>query len=168
MGPFRVCRAVLPMMRGQRSGLIIHVTSIVGRLLFPGCALYCASKFAHEALAEVLHYELTETGLESVIVEPGPYPSQLLPNSPGPADAKTQRTVWGFIRDSRQFRRAFLQLFAPLCTLRPQLRNAKQVVGGTSEHKQPLDLCQSSQLDLLQTANLLRLVTQLRKVIKFC
>jgi NADP-dependent 3-hydroxy acid dehydrogenase YdfG len=64
------------------------VTSIVGRLLFPGCALYCASKFAQEALAEVLHYELAGTGVESLIVEPGPYPSQLLPNSPGPADAE--------------------------------------------------------------------------------
>jgi NAD(P)-dependent dehydrogenase (short-subunit alcohol dehydrogenase family) len=88
MGSFRVCRAVLPRLRAQRSGLIIHVTSIVGRLLFPGCALYCASKFAQEAFAEVLQYELTGTGVESVIVEPGPYPSQLLPNSPAPADGE--------------------------------------------------------------------------------
>jgi NAD(P)-dependent dehydrogenase (short-subunit alcohol dehydrogenase family) len=65
---------------------LIHVTSIVGRLLFPGCAFYCASKFAHEAYAEVLHYELTGTGVESVIVKPGPYRSRLLPNSPAPAD----------------------------------------------------------------------------------
>jgi NAD(P)-dependent dehydrogenase (short-subunit alcohol dehydrogenase family) len=88
MGPVRVCRSVLPHMRAQRSGLLIHVTSIVGRLLFPGCAFYCASKFAHEAYAEVLHYELTGTGVESVIVEPGPYPSQLLANSPAPADVE--------------------------------------------------------------------------------
>jgi NAD(P)-dependent dehydrogenase (short-subunit alcohol dehydrogenase family) len=86
MGSFRVSRAALPHLRAQRSGLLIHVTSIVGRLLFPGCALYCASKFAQEALAEVLHCELAGTGVESVIVEPGPYPSELLPNSPGPAD----------------------------------------------------------------------------------
>src|SRR5215472_16703870 len=89
LGPVRVCRAVLPHLRTQRAGLLIHVTSIVGRLLFPGCAFYCASKFAYEAYAEVLHYELTGTGVESVIVEPGPYPSQLLPNSPAPED--TQR-----------------------------------------------------------------------------
>lgn len=112
MGPFRVCRAVLPEMRRKRSGLIIHVTSVVGRLLFPGCALYCASKFAHEALAEVLHYELTGTGVESVIVEPGPYPSQLLPNSSGPADAK-RNVEYGelsAIRDN--FVAHFSQLFA--------------------------------------------------------
>lgn len=88
MGPFRVSRAVLPHLRSQRSGLLIHVTSIVGRLLFPGCAPYCASKFAEEAFAEVLHYELAGTGVESVIVEPGPYPSQLLANSPAPADTE--------------------------------------------------------------------------------
>lgn len=88
MGPVRVCRAVLPHLRAQGAGLLIHVTSIVGRLLFPGCAFYCASKFAHEAYAEVLHYELKGTGVESVIVEPGPYPSRLLPNSPGPEDVE--------------------------------------------------------------------------------
>jgi len=88
MGSFRVSRAVLPHLRAQRHGLIIHVTSIVGRLLFPGCAPYCASKFAQEAFAEVLNYELAGTGVESVIVEPGPYPSALLPNSPAPADTE--------------------------------------------------------------------------------
>jgi hypothetical protein len=36
----------------------------------------------------VLHYELTGTGVESVIVEPGPYPSRLLPNSPAPEDVQ--------------------------------------------------------------------------------
>jgi NAD(P)-dependent dehydrogenase (short-subunit alcohol dehydrogenase family) len=88
MGSFRVSRAVLPHLRAQRRGLIVHVTSIVGRLLFPGCAPYCASKFAQEAFAEVLQYELAGTGVESVIVEPGPYPSELLPNSPAPADTE--------------------------------------------------------------------------------
>jgi NADP-dependent 3-hydroxy acid dehydrogenase YdfG len=54
LGPVRVCRAVLPHLRARRTGLLIHVTSVVGRMLFPGCAFYCASKFAHEAYAEVL------------------------------------------------------------------------------------------------------------------
>jgi NADP-dependent 3-hydroxy acid dehydrogenase YdfG len=82
LGPVRVCRAVLPHLRAQHTGLAIHVTSIVGRILFPGCGFYCATKFAHEAYAEVLHYELTGADVESVILEPGPYPSRLLPNSP--------------------------------------------------------------------------------------
>jgi NAD(P)-dependent dehydrogenase (short-subunit alcohol dehydrogenase family) len=47
---------------------------------------YCASKFALEAYAEVLHYELTGLGIDSVLVEPGPFPTCLLANSPGPLD----------------------------------------------------------------------------------
>ncbi len=108
LGPVRVCRAVLPHLRAQRSGLLVHVTSVVGRLLFPGCAFYCASKFAHEAYAEALQYELTGTGVESVIVEPGPYPSRLLPNSPGPED--TERLA-GY-GETAALRERFVQHFA--------------------------------------------------------
>lgn len=85
-GPVRLTRAVLPRMRERGSGLIVHVSSIVGRILFPACAFYCASKFALEAYAEVLHYELTGLGIDSVLVEPGPFGTQLLANSPGPLD----------------------------------------------------------------------------------
>ncbi len=85
-GPVRLCRALLPQMRERKSGLIIHVSSILGRLLLPGCGIYCASKFALEAYAEVLHYELTGLGIDSVLVEPGPYPTNLLPNRPKPED----------------------------------------------------------------------------------
>ena len=85
-GPVRLSRAILPRMRERGSGLIVHVSSIVGRVLFPACAFYCASKFALEAYAEVLHYELTGLGVDSVLVEPGPFPTQLLSNSPGPLD----------------------------------------------------------------------------------
>jgi NAD(P)-dependent dehydrogenase (short-subunit alcohol dehydrogenase family) len=80
----RMAKAVLPMMRQRRSGLIVHVSSIVGRVLFPGCAYYCASKFALEAFAEVLNYELTGFSIDSIIVEPGPFATSLLANSPGP------------------------------------------------------------------------------------
>ncbi|BDC52277.1 short-chain dehydrogenase/reductase [Bryobacterales bacterium F-183] len=86
MGPFRLSRAALPHMRAQGSGLVINVTSILGRILFPSCGVYCATKFALEALTEVMHYELAGLGVETVLVEPGPYPSELLPNSPAPAD----------------------------------------------------------------------------------
>jgi NAD(P)-dependent dehydrogenase (short-subunit alcohol dehydrogenase family) len=89
---------------------LIHVTSIVGRILFPGCAFYCASKFAQEAFAEVLHYELAGTGVESVIVEPGPYPSQLLSNSPAPEDLN-RLAGYG---DSAGLRDKFLAHFSEL------------------------------------------------------
>jgi NAD(P)-dependent dehydrogenase (short-subunit alcohol dehydrogenase family) len=72
-GPVRVNRAVLPHMRRQRSGLLMHISSAAGRVAFPSAGFYCASKFALEALAESYSYELASQGIESVIVEPGPY-----------------------------------------------------------------------------------------------
>jgi len=61
-GPARVNRAVLPHMRRLHSGLLLHVSSGAGRLVLPGMAFYCASKFALEALAETYHYELAAKG----------------------------------------------------------------------------------------------------------
>ena len=72
-GSVRVNRAVLPHMRRQRSGLLLHMSSGAGRVIFPAFGLYCATKFALEALAEAYHYELAAQGIESSIVEPGGY-----------------------------------------------------------------------------------------------
>src|SRR5689334_8572647 len=72
-GVLRMNRAVLPVMKRQGSGLLLHVSSGGGRLAIPGMGLYCASKFAMEALAETYRYELASQGIDSVIIEPGPY-----------------------------------------------------------------------------------------------
>lgn len=81
-GVLRLNRAVLPHMRRHHNGLIIHVTSLAGRLVFPYFGLYCASKFAVEAVAETFRYELAGQGIDSVIVEPGPFPSGLIDKVP--------------------------------------------------------------------------------------
>src|SRR2546427_6773867 len=70
-GVLRVNRAVLPAMKRQGTGLLLHVSSGAGRLAIPGMGLYCASKFALEALAEVYRYELGSQGIDSVVIEPG-------------------------------------------------------------------------------------------------
>ena len=110
-GPVHLSRAVLPHMRAQRSGLIVHVTSIVGRVLFPACAFYCASKFALEAYAEVLHYELTGLGIDSVIVQPGPFPTNLLANSPGPDDRERVDAYGPLSSIREQFAQSFHSFF---------------------------------------------------------
>jgi NAD(P)-dependent dehydrogenase (short-subunit alcohol dehydrogenase family) len=69
----RMNRAVLPYMRKQGSGLLVHVSSLLGRAVVPFFGTYCATKFAMEALAETYHYELSKLGIDSVIVEPGPH-----------------------------------------------------------------------------------------------
>jgi len=76
-GTVRVSRAVLPAMRRQRSGLLIHVSSGAGRIVFPAFGVYCATKFAMEALGEAYHYELAGQGIESCILEPGAYKTDI-------------------------------------------------------------------------------------------
>jgi NAD(P)-dependent dehydrogenase (short-subunit alcohol dehydrogenase family) len=81
LGPVRVNRAVLPHMRRQRSGVLMHISSGAGRVVLPSAGFYCASKFALEALAESYSYELAAQGIESVIVEPGAYDTPVFGNT---------------------------------------------------------------------------------------
>lgn len=72
-GVVRVNRAALPIMRRQRSGLLIHVSSGAGRVVVPALGVYSASKFALEAIADAYRFELLPFGIDSVLVEPGIY-----------------------------------------------------------------------------------------------
>jgi NAD(P)-dependent dehydrogenase (short-subunit alcohol dehydrogenase family) len=75
LGPMRVNKAVLPAMRAQRSGLIVWITSTLGRVL-PGLGgLYPATKWAAEGFAESLHYQVVPFGIDVVILEPGSFPT---------------------------------------------------------------------------------------------
>ena len=85
-GVARMNRAVLPYMRGQGSGLLLHVSSIAGRLTMPFMGIYSASKFAVESLAEAYRYELSSLGIDSVIVEPGAFPTSIFAKIGQPAD----------------------------------------------------------------------------------
>ena len=66
-------RAVLPIMRAQKSGAIVNMSSIGGFIGFPGSGYYAATKFAVEGLSEALTKEVTPFGIKVVIVEPGPF-----------------------------------------------------------------------------------------------
>jgi NAD(P)-dependent dehydrogenase (short-subunit alcohol dehydrogenase family) len=92
LGPVRVNRAVLPHMRRQGSGVLMHISSGAGRVVFPSTGFYCASKFALEALAEAYSYELAAQGIESVIVEPGPYETPVIGNMVTAADEARTNT----------------------------------------------------------------------------
>jgi NAD(P)-dependent dehydrogenase (short-subunit alcohol dehydrogenase family) len=91
-GPVRVNRAVLPHMRRQRSGVLMHISSAAGRVISPSMGFYCASKFALEALAEAYSYELASQGIESVIVEPGQYETPVFGNIVTAADEARTNT----------------------------------------------------------------------------
>jgi NAD(P)-dependent dehydrogenase (short-subunit alcohol dehydrogenase family) len=70
-GSLRCMQAVLPAMRARRSGLIVNVSSVSGRLAMAGTAPYAASKFALEALSECLAQEVAGLNVRVRIVEPG-------------------------------------------------------------------------------------------------
>jgi NAD(P)-dependent dehydrogenase (short-subunit alcohol dehydrogenase family) len=91
-GALRVDRAVLPHMRRQRSGVLLHISSGAGRVVFPAFGLYCASKFAMEAAAEAYRYELAGQGIESVIVQPGAYETPIMGKFVAGADASRAET----------------------------------------------------------------------------
>lgn len=79
----RLNRAVLPHMRARRSGLVIHISSGLARYVLPFYGVYAATKAAVEAIAETLRYELAQVGVDSVIVEPGPYGTRFFENAEG-------------------------------------------------------------------------------------
>ncbi|WP_435179701.1 SDR family oxidoreductase [Halorussus sp. AFM4] len=71
-GPHRLIREVLPHMRERRTGTIVNVSSVSGRLAVPGSGVYSGSKFAMEGISDALRPEVSEHGVDVVLVEPGP------------------------------------------------------------------------------------------------
>jgi NAD(P)-dependent dehydrogenase (short-subunit alcohol dehydrogenase family) len=78
IGPMNVTRAVLPIMRKQRSGHIISISSAAGLVGFEFCTAYAASKFGVEGWMESLHAEVAPFGISTTIVNPGFFRTELL------------------------------------------------------------------------------------------
>ena len=70
-GAIRVIKEVIPIMRKQRTGTIVNVSSVAGRIGFPMGSAYVSSKFALEGLSESMSYELKQFGIKIVLIEPG-------------------------------------------------------------------------------------------------
>lgn len=70
-GIISIIQKVAPVMRKQGSGIIVNVSSVAGRIGFPGSPAYISSKFALEGLSESLRYELGQFGVKIIIIEPG-------------------------------------------------------------------------------------------------
>jgi NAD(P)-dependent dehydrogenase (short-subunit alcohol dehydrogenase family) len=85
-GVQRVNRAVIPHMRGQERGLLMHVSSLLGRITIPFYGPYNSTKWALEAMAENYRSELSGFGIETVIVEPGGFPTSFIDRLMKPSD----------------------------------------------------------------------------------
>ena len=79
-GAFRVCQAVIPKMRAQKSGYIINISSIGGLMGIPYQGIYSASKFALEGLSEALRIEVKPFGVHIVLIEPGDFKTDVTDN----------------------------------------------------------------------------------------
>jgi NAD(P)-dependent dehydrogenase (short-subunit alcohol dehydrogenase family) len=86
-GVHRVCRAVLPSMRQQKSGVIINVSSLAGLLAVPFQSFYSASKFAMEGMTEALRMEVRPFGIRVALIEPGDFKSDFPANRVNTTDS---------------------------------------------------------------------------------
>lgn len=101
-GVQRVNRAALPHLRKQGSGLLILVSSILGRMALPFYGPYNASKWAVEALAENYRMELSGFGIESCIVEPGGYPTTFMDSLIRPSDTSREESYGDLVHGPNQ------------------------------------------------------------------
>ena len=86
-GVQRMLRAVLPTLRSQGEGLVINIGSFLGRVTLPFLGLYGATKFALESISESYRYELSQRGVDVVLVQPSAYPTDIYGSALKPADA---------------------------------------------------------------------------------
>jgi len=93
-GVQRMNRAVAPYFRENGKGLIVYVSSLLGRIAMPFYGPYQSSKWALEAMAENYRVELSSFGIENCIVEPGGYPTTFMVNLLKPSD-ESQISAYG-------------------------------------------------------------------------
>jgi NAD(P)-dependent dehydrogenase (short-subunit alcohol dehydrogenase family) len=104
-GPFSLTRAVLPHMRERRSGAIVMISSVGGQVVMPGFGVYCATKFALEAVAETLAAEVAPFGIKVMAVEPGAFrtnlfgPGAAVMSAENPAYAETVGATRRFVEN---------------------------------------------------------------------
>ena len=79
-GTIRVIKAIVPIMRKQGNGIIVNISSMVGRFGVPLNSAYVSSKFAVEGLSESIAFELEEFGIRVIVIEPGVVKSDFFQN----------------------------------------------------------------------------------------
>jgi NAD(P)-dependent dehydrogenase (short-subunit alcohol dehydrogenase family) len=95
-GLVRMCQLVLPGMRRQGYGRIVNLSSMGGRLTFPGAGFYHASKYAVEAVSDALRFEVEGFGIKVSIIEPGLIRTRFADAAVGSMDRQDDGPYAGF------------------------------------------------------------------------
>jgi NADP-dependent 3-hydroxy acid dehydrogenase YdfG len=90
-GLLRMCQLVLPGMRRQHYGRIVNISSMGGKLVFPGGGAYHATKFAVEALSDAMRFEVKGFGVDVVVIEPGLIKTEFGTAATGSIESGTDR-----------------------------------------------------------------------------
>tara|TARA_R110002096_G_scaffold24948_15_gene78541 strand:+ start:553 stop:1671 length:1119 start_codon:yes stop_codon:yes gene_type:complete len=172
VGVHRVHRAFLPAMRAKGSGLSISVSSVAGRLAIPFFGVYHASKWALEGYSQALRTELASSGVDVVLVEPGPFTTALFPTSPKPADADGRAATYPavvpetFEALGKSFEQLFesddgstdpmhvVDRFAELVAMAPGSRPFRSVVGVNFGVEELNKLCEPQEAAVLAAMEL--------------
>ena len=94
VGVHRVTRAVLPKMRERGRGLLVNISSVAGRFSMPFFGVYHASKWALEGYSQALRAELATSGVDVVLVEPGPFATELFQGTVHAEDAEQRASTY--------------------------------------------------------------------------
>ena len=110
-GVQRVLRATLPVLRAKRAGLVINVGSILGRVTLPFFGLYGASKYAVEAMTDSYRYEVSELGVDVVLVQPSAYPTNMYAAAQKPANGELAKSYGETAEVPGKILKTFMTLF---------------------------------------------------------
>jgi NAD(P)-dependent dehydrogenase (short-subunit alcohol dehydrogenase family) len=119
-GVQRLNRAVLPQLRAQGSGLVLYVSSLLGRITLPFYGPYNATKWALEAMAENYRTELSGLGVDQCIVEPGGYPTSFMDRLITPSDSARSEAYGDLADAARGMIESFEQALAENPAQNPQ------------------------------------------------
>jgi len=111
-GPLRVTNAFLPKMREKGDGLVMAVSSLMGRIVLPFAGAYTASKWALEGLFESYRYELNPLGIDTVIIEPGAFPTEIAARIGQPSNAEVMGQYGPTMEAFNQWTGSFETMFS--------------------------------------------------------
>lgn len=114
MGVWRTIKSTLPQMRSQNEGLIINISSSLGRFSAPFMTVYNSTKFAVEGLSEGLHYELRPLGVDVAIVEPGAFPTEIFHKTAFGSDQAVTEGYGDIAKIPEQVNEGMGQMFASM------------------------------------------------------